>query len=186
VLAVHRGAVLSILLVSTVARADRVVGPRVRGHSKVTERTALRLSHVAIGDEVEPRELPRIQEALLSSELFESVGVALEPAAGGVVVVATADDKHSWVAAPMVYVLPGNFAVGAGFAENDLRGEEHNIFLYGQIGTRDTFFSGTFLVPQVADTHRFMRFDVLPSHRVTDEYEGRSLEAYFELGLTDF
>lgn len=160
-----------MLLVATVAHADRIVGFRVRGHSKVTERLLERLSHVAEGDEVGTSDLPRIRAALLSSELFTSADVALEPAAGGVQVVATVDDKHSWVAAPTLYVLPGNFAVGAGFAENDFRGEGEKILLYGQIGTRDTFFFGTFLVPQLGDTHLFARFDVLPSYRVTDEYD---------------
>jgi outer membrane protein assembly factor BamA len=168
---VHVGVVLSILLVSTVARADRIVGFRVRGHSKVTERTLERLSHVALGDDVGPRDLPQIQAALLSSELFESIAVTLEPAAGGVVVVATVDDKHSWIAAPTVYILPGNRAVGVGFAENDFRGEDEKILLYGQLGTRDSFFFGTFLEPQIGDTHLFARFDLLPSFRVNDEYD---------------
>ena len=164
-------AVVSVLALSAVASAERVVGFRVRGHSKVTERTIARLSHVAIGDDVQPRDLAQLQAALLSSELFEAIDVTLEPAPGGVVVIATADDKHSWIAAPTVYVLPGNFAVGAGFAENDFRGEDEKILLYGQLGTRDTFFFGTFLVPQLGDSRLFARFDVLPSYRVTDEYD---------------
>ena len=168
---VRAGVVLSILLTSTLARADRIVGFVVRGHSKVTQRTIERLSHVAIGDDVGPHDLPQIQTALLSSELFESVGVTLEPAAGGVLVVATAEDKHSWVAAPTLYVLPGNLAVGAGFAENDFRGEDEKILLYGQLGSRDTFFYGTFLEPQIGTTHLFARFDVLPSYRANDEYD---------------
>ena len=167
-------AVCSIWLICVapaVAYAEPVVGFRVRGHSKVTERTLARLSHVAIGDDVQPRDLAQIQAALLSSELFEAVDVTLEAAPGGVVVIATADDKHSWIAAPTVYVLPGNLAVGAGFAENDFRGEDEKILLYGQLGTRDTFLFGTFLVPQIGDTHLFVRFDVLPSYRVNDEYD---------------
>jgi outer membrane protein assembly factor BamA len=160
-----------LLLISSVAGADRVVGFRVQGHSKVTARALARLGHVAIGDDVAPHDTGPIQAALLSSELFESVDVALEPAAGGVVVVATVDDKHSWVAAPTVYVLPGTFAVGAGFAENDFRGEDEKILLYGQIGNRETFFFGTYLVPQVAGTHAFVRLDLLPTYRINDEYD---------------
>jgi outer membrane protein insertion porin family len=190
---VRTGAVLSILLVSAAARADRIVGFRVRGDSKVTERTMERLSHVATGDEVGPGDLPQIRAALLSSELFTAVDVALEPAAGGVVVIATVDDKHSWVAAPTLFVLPGSFAVGAGFAENDFRGEDEKILLYGQLGTRETFFYGTFLVPQLGDTHLFARVDVLPSYRVSDEYDNTdarspvivrtSTETYLDAGL---
>ncbi len=174
---VHAGAALSILLISTVAHADRVVGFRVRGHSKVTPRTVERLSHVAVGDDVQPRDLPQIQAALLSSELFESIDVTLEPGAGGVVVIATADDKHSWIAAPTVYVLPGNRAVGLGFAENDFRGEDEKILLYGQLGTRDSFFFGTFLEPQIGETPLFARFDVYPSFRVNDEYDNSARSA---------
>ncbi|TMQ05939.1 MAG: hypothetical protein E6J90_47570 [Deltaproteobacteria bacterium] len=173
----HAGAALSILLISTVAHADRVVGFRVRGHSKVTPRTVERLSHVAVGDDVQPRDLPQIQAALLSSELFESIDVTLEPGAGGVVVIATADDKHSWIAAPTVYVLPGNRAVGLGFAENDFRGEDEKILLYGQLGTRDSFFFGTFLEPQIGETPLFARFDVYPSFRVNDEYDNSARSA---------
>ena len=62
----------------------------------------------------------RLERDLLSSELFEKVTVTLEEAPGGVIVVAHLDDKHSWIVAPTLFVLPSNFAVGVGFAENNL------------------------------------------------------------------
>jgi hypothetical protein len=45
-----------------------VVGFRMRGKTKVTERTGRYLSRVSPGERVGPSDLPRIQQAFLSSE----------------------------------------------------------------------------------------------------------------------
>jgi outer membrane protein insertion porin family len=170
-------AVILILTASTIANADRIVGFRVRGHSKVTERTIELLGHRALGDDVAPADIPEVTAALLSSELFETVVVTLEPTGGGTIVVATVEDKQSWIAAPTVYVLPGSYAVGAGFAESDFRGEDQKILLYLQVGNRETFFFGTYLDPKVAGSDFFLRFDLLPRYRVNDEYDNHDARA---------
>ncbi|TMQ10861.1 MAG: hypothetical protein E6J91_25060, partial [Deltaproteobacteria bacterium] len=59
-----------------------IVGFAVRGDSKVQPRTVGYLAHIAVGDLVGPADIPAIQQALLSSELFTTVSVALEPAPG--------------------------------------------------------------------------------------------------------
>ncbi len=66
-----------------------IVAFGVRGPSKLTDETAGYLAHVAVGERITSRDLPRITEALLSSELFEQVTVTLEPVADAVVVVCT-------------------------------------------------------------------------------------------------
>src|SRR5262245_31371815 len=69
-----------------------IVGFEVRGPSKVKPQTLGYLSHTAIGDLVGPADVPQLEQALLSSELFKTVSVSLEPAPGdtspGVIVVA--------------------------------------------------------------------------------------------------
>jgi outer membrane protein insertion porin family len=151
-----------------------IVGFAVRGKSEVQPRTIGYLAHVAIGDLVGPGDVPQLQQALLSSELFTTVSVALEAAPGdpspGVIVAVTADDKHSWIIAPTAFALPGNLAFGLGYAENNFRGLDQKILLYGQIGTRTSLFFGTFLDPSYRGTHLTWRTDIYLFRRHIDEY----------------
>lgn len=52
------------------------------------------------------------------------------------------------------------------------------ILLYGQIGTRYTFFFGTFLVPQIGSTHRFARLDLDAGHIALRRGEGNAQRDY--------
>ena len=155
---------------TAISDAKPVVGFRMRGRTKTTERTAQYLSHVDLGELVGPADLPRIQQAFLSSELFETVAISLEDAPGGVLVVATVKDKHSWIIAPAVFLLPGRRSFGIGFAENNLRGQNQKLLLYGQIGDRESQFFGTYLDPSVQGTPFTYRFDVYVYRRIASEY----------------
>lgn len=156
------------------APARPLVGFVVRGSSEVRPRTIGYLAHVAVGDLIGPGDLPHLEQALLSSELFKTVSVALEPAPGdpspGVLVVVTAEDKHSWIVAPTAFALPGNLAFGVGYAENDFRGLDQKFLLYGQIGTRTSLFFGTFLDPSYHGTKLTWRTDLYTFRRNIDEY----------------
>ena len=155
-----------------------IAGFEVRGDTKIRPRTIGYLAHVAIGDRVGPGDLAALQQALLSSELFTQVRVALQPAPGsiptsgspGVIVVVTADDKHSWIVAPTAFALPGNVAFGAGFAENDFRGLDQKFLIYGQVGTRNSLLFGTFLDPSYHGTQLTWRTDLYLFRRNIDEY----------------
>ncbi|MDX2087438.1 MAG: BamA/TamA family outer membrane protein [Kofleriaceae bacterium] len=147
-----------------------VIGFRMRGKTKTTERTARYLSRIDLGDDIGPSDLPRLHQAFLSSELFETVSVSLERAAGGYLVVATVKDKHSWIIAPTLYVLAGARALGVGFAENNLRGQNQKLLLYGQIGDRDSMLFGTYLDPSVAGTPLIYRYDFYSYRRVVREF----------------
>ena len=148
-----------------------VVGFSMRGDTKTTDRTARFLSHLKVGEWVGPGDIPRIQEAFLSSELFKTVAVSLEDAPGGVIVVATVDDKHSWIIAPAVFLLPGRRSFGVGFAENNLGGQNQKLLLYGQLGDRESQFFGTYLDPSVQGTPFTWRFDIYLYRRIASEYE---------------
>jgi outer membrane protein assembly factor BamA len=152
------------------ADAKPLVDVRVRGDTKVTARTAMRLARLERGDLVSVDMLPQLQAALLSSELFKSVTVWLEDAPGGVVLVATLDDKLSWIAAPTLYFLPNNWSVGVGYAENDLFGDDKKLLLYGQVGNVNSLFFGTYLDPAFRGTQLQLRFDLYFAHRRLIEY----------------
>jgi outer membrane protein assembly factor BamA len=168
---------------ATPAPPRRIAGFAVRGDSKVRPKTLGYLSHTEIGDLIGPDDLPRIEQALLSSELFETVSVTLEPAPGdpgpdpksprgvsGVIVVATCVDKLSWIVAPTAFALPGNLAFGAGYVENDFRGTGQKYLLYGQIGTQTSLFFGTFLDPSYHGTKLTWRTDLYAYRRLIREY----------------
>jgi outer membrane protein insertion porin family len=154
--------------------ARPIVGFEVRGDSKVQPRTIGYLAHVAIGDRVGLADVPALEQALLSSELFTSVHVELQPAPGdpspGMIVVVTADDKHSWIVAPTAFALPGNLAFGVGFAENDFRGLDQKILVYGQVGTLTSLLFATFLDPSYHGTQLTWRTDLYLFRRNIDEY----------------
>jgi outer membrane protein insertion porin family len=151
-----------------------IVGFAVRGRSKLEPQTLGYLSHTEIGNLIDPSDIPRIQQALVSSELFKTVAVSIEPAPGdpspGVILVATVTDKHSWIVAPTVFALPGNTAVGFGYAENNFRGLNQKYLLYGQIGTRTSLLFGTFLDPAYRGTKLTWRTDLYVFRRALGEY----------------
>ncbi|HLL24076.1 MAG TPA: hypothetical protein VK427_18215, partial [Kofleriaceae bacterium] len=147
-----------------------IVGFRVRGDSKVRERTLGFLAHVRVGDRVSATDLPRLTSALISSELFEKVTVTLEEAPGGYLVVATLDDKHSWFAAPTLYLLGERRAAGIGFVENNLLGYNQKLLLYGQYGSHDSILFATYLDPSVSGSPFTWRFDIYGYQRQVDEY----------------
>jgi outer membrane protein assembly factor BamA len=147
-----------------------LVDVRVEGATKVTEETATRLARIELGDRVDPTMVPRLQSALLSSELFKQVAVRLEPAPGGYVMVATLTDKLSWIAAPTLYLLPDNWSVGVGYAENNLFGEDKKLLLYGQLGNKTSMFFGTYLDPAFRGSKLQLRFDLYFVHRTITEY----------------
>ncbi len=147
-----------------------VVGFRVEGDTKVTTTAIGYLAHVHLGDPVTPATIPLLAQALMSSELFKTATVTLKEAPGGYTIVARLEDKLSWIIAPTVYVLPSSYAVGLGYAENNLLGEDQKLLLYGQIGNRSTFVFGTYLDPRVAGTPLQIRYDLYFLRHVEDEY----------------
>lgn len=176
-------ALVVALLIAGAAYGDgdaprAIAGFRVRGHSKVKERTIEYLAHVRVGDPITSADIPRIQAALISSELFETVKVTLEPAADGktVLVVATVEDKLSWIIGPTLYLLPSNKAFGIGYVENDLGGRDQKMILYGQLGTESSIFFGTFLDPSVHGTRWQYRIDTYLERRQIDEYANPMLD----------
>lgn len=171
----RRACLFAVCLAGTVARADTseprpVVGFRVRGDSKLRERTLGFLAHLERGDLVGAASLPQIKAALISSELFEKVTVTLEEAPGGYLVVATLEDKHSWFAAPTLYLLGKRRAIGAGFIENNLGGFNQKLLAYAQYGTHESILFLTYLDPSVSGTPFTWRFDIYGYHRQIDEY----------------
>jgi outer membrane protein insertion porin family len=149
---------------------NRIAGFAVRGHSSLRARMVGYLAHVKKGDPISPSQIPQLEAAMLSSELFETVKITLEDSPEGTIVVATLDDKWSWVVAPTLYVLGANQAVGVGYVENNLFGLDQKLVLYGQLGNRTSFFFGTYLDPAVAGTPLILRFDVYTLRREIDEY----------------
>jgi hypothetical protein len=84
--------------------------------------------------------------------------------------IGTLRGMESLIAAPTVYVLPSNRAIGVGYAENDLFGENRKVLLYGQLGNHTSMFFGTYLIPYVRGTPLQLRFDLYLLDHDIDEY----------------
>jgi outer membrane protein assembly factor BamA len=150
--------------------ARPIVAFRMHGDTKTQDTTALYLSHRDLGDVIGPSDIPALEGAFVSSELFERVKVTLEDAPGGYVVVVDVSDKHSWVIAPTVFALPGRSSLGVGFAENNFRGLNQKLLFYGQLGDRESLLFLTYLIPQMRGTPLSARFDIFLYDRVSQEY----------------
>lgn len=150
-----------------------LVALHVEGDTKVTVTTALRLARLSLGEPITSAMLPRIEQALLTSNLFKSVKLRLEDVddGAGVILVTTFDDKLSWIVAPTLYLLPSSWSFGVGFAENNLFGDEKKLLLYGQVGNQTSLFFGTYFDPAVWGSKLQLRFDVYLLHRSIVEYE---------------
>lgn len=163
------------MLVSSAAAAPGpdlrpIVGFRVEGDSKVVPETLGYLMRVEIGDVVTTSDIPELERALVSSDLFKTVLVRYEDAPGGVVVVGVLRDKHSWIVMPTAYLLSSNWAVGLGYAENNLFGENKKLLLYVQAGEINSFFIGAYVIPSLRGSRMSLRFDTYLQRRIYNEY----------------
>jgi outer membrane protein assembly factor BamA len=150
-----------------------LAGFAVRGASKVKPQTLGYLAHVELGELIGDPDLARITQALTSSELFKQIEVTLEDAPGAanhVILVATAVDKQSWIIAPAIFALPGNTAIGVGYAENNFEGLGQKFLIYAQLGTRTSLLFATFLDPSYRGSKLTWRTDLYSFHRAIDEY----------------
>lgn len=171
--------VIWLALIAT-ARADslavaldpprKIVGFEVRGKTKLKLRLLPYLSHLEEGDYVRQRDIAKIERALISSDLFHTADVVFEDAPGGVIVVATLKDRHSWLVAPTFYLQSGQRSLGVGYVDSNFRGLNQKTVLYGQIGERDNLVFGTFLDDNVKGTDVIIRTDLYAYSRLVNEY----------------
>ncbi len=171
---------IMLALATTSARADavdvaldpprKIVGFAVRGKTKLKLRLVPYLSHLEEGDWVRERDRAKIRRALISSDLFHTAEVTYEAAPGGVIVVATLKDRHSWLIAPTFYFQSGKNSLGVGYVDSNFRGLNQKTVLYGQIGQRDNLLFGTFLDDNVKGTELIIRTDVYAYSKLIDEY----------------
>lgn len=172
--------VLWIALQVSIARGDsldvaidqprKIVGFAVRGKTKLKLRLLPYLSHLEEGDYVRRRDEAKIERALISSDLFHTAEVTFEDAPGGVIVVATLRDRHSWLVAPTFYLQSGQRSLGVGYVDSNFRGLNQKAVLYGQIGERDNLIFGTFLDDNVRGTDLIIRADIYAYSKQIDEY----------------
>lgn len=158
------------------ARAQTIASTTIRaieveGNTKTTDDTVLLIAGVDIGDRFDHAMIDRIRADLVDSGLFKAVEVNYAPAPeGGVLLVITAEDKHSWIVAPTYYNQPTNQGGGLGFGENNLFGENKKLLVYGQIATGDSFFVAGYIDPSIRGTRFHWQADVYLKRERSIEY----------------
>ncbi len=169
-----RFAVLACTLAASPAWAGDTPRPivafRVEGDTKLTEETLWLLMRVERGTPVTAAQISELEKNVFSSELFKSVKIRFEDAADGVIVIATLVDKHSWIVMPTAYLLSSNWAVGAGFAENNLFGENKKLLLYAQLGELNNYFVGAYVIPSFRGSRLSLQFDTFLQSRQENEF----------------
>jgi outer membrane protein assembly factor BamA len=148
----------------------KVVGFELRGKTKLKLRVLPYLAHLELGDYVRDRDRARIKAYLISWDLFASAEVTLEEAPGGVTVVATLKDRHSWLVAPTFYLQSGQRSLGVGYVDSNFRGLNQKVLAYGQIGERDNLIFGTFLDDNVKGSDLILRADIYAYSKQISEY----------------
>ncbi|MBA2542502.1 MAG: BamA/TamA family outer membrane protein [Deltaproteobacteria bacterium] len=148
----------------------KVVGFALKGKTKLKLRVLPYLAHLEVGDYVRERDRPKIKRALISWDLFATAEVTYEESPGGVVVVATLKDRHSWLIAPTFYLQSGKRSLGVGYVDSNFRGLNQKAVMYGQIGERDNLVFGTFLDDNVKGTDLIIRTDFYAYSKLIDEY----------------
>ncbi len=172
-----RIALLVGLCVAGVVHADGLEGQKISeilvvDNSKTGADTVILISDIGVGDTFTYDIVAKAKINLQSSGLFKEVDVfAVESPKGGVQLTLRAVDKMSWIIAPTAYFDPGNVGGGLAYGENNLGGENKKLLLYGQIATADSLFLGVYLVPSIAGSRFFWRFDTLLRHTVVTEYD---------------
>jgi outer membrane protein insertion porin family len=143
----------------------------IEDNTKTTDDTVLLIARVAVGDRFQHEMLDRIRADLVNSGLFKSVEVNYAPAPeGGVILVISAQDKHSWIVAPTYYNQPTNQGGGLGFGENNLFGENKKLLIYGQIATGDTFLVAGYIDPSIRGTRFHWQADLYLKRERSIEY----------------
>ncbi len=148
----------------------KIVGFEVRGKTKLKLRVLPYLAHLEVGDYVRDRDRSRIKAWLISWDLFATADVTYEEAPGGVIVVATLKDRHSWLVAPTFYLQSGQRSLGVGYVDSNFRGLNQKVLAYGQIGERDNLVFGTFLDDNVKGSDLILRADVYAYSKQISEY----------------
>jgi outer membrane protein insertion porin family len=166
-----------LLLVATaparaqVMAASPIVAIEVEDNTKTTDETVLLIAGVEVGELFQHEMVERIRADLVNSGLFKSVEVTYAPSPdGGVVLVISAQDKHSWIVAPTYYNQPTNKGGGLGFGENNLFGENKKLLIYGQIATGDSFFVVGYIDPSIQGTRFHWQADLYLERERSIEY----------------
>jgi len=153
------------------ARADEIKEIVVEDNKKTTSDTVQLIAHIDVGDDWTPEMADVVKTRLVSSGLFKDVEVFWDPVPGGVRIHILVKDKHSWVVAPAYYNQPTNRAIGVGYGENNLFGENQKLLLYGQIAfPGDSFFVGAWQDPSIAGSHFYVDLDTFDKHTRNIEY----------------
>jgi len=158
-------------LANALDRPHAIVGFKVRGKSKLKPRALGYLLHLDKGDYVRQRDTRELAGQLISSELFETAEVVLEPSGDGVVLVAILKDRHSWLVAPTFYLQSGDRSLGVGYVDSNFRGLNQKALVYAQIGERDNILFATFLDQNVRGTNLTLRADLYGYSKHVSEYE---------------
>ncbi len=157
-------------LVPALAEAQPIKNIEVVDNTKTTDETVILIADISKGDNFNPRMVNRIRSDLVSSGLFKSVNITYSPVPGGVKLIISARDKHSWIVAPTYYNQPTNKGGGFGFGENNLFGENKKLLLYGQVATGDTFFIGAYIDPSIRGTRFKWQLDLYLKRERSIEY----------------
>ncbi len=143
---------------------------KVEDNTKTTDDTVILVAGVEVGDPFKPDMIDRIRADLVGSGLFKNVQVTYGPTTGGIELIISAEDKHSWIVAPTYYNQPTNQGGGLGFGENNLFGENKKLLVYGQIATGDSFFIAGYIDPSIRGTRFKWQADLYLKRERSIEY----------------
>ncbi len=142
-----------------------ILAVRVINNTKTDSVTVEYLAGIKLGEPLSGALVDGFKQHLLNSELFKEVNVYWESykkdGQEGVRIVLAAQDKLSWVLAPVASYSSNNYGGGAVFAHGNVFGHNKKLVVFGDYTTLEKLLFLAYLDPNILHTRFYYRVDAL-------------------------
>jgi outer membrane protein insertion porin family len=143
----------------------------IKGNVKTDSNTIEYLAGVKIGDVLSEELVYNAKIRLQSSGLFREVEITWDGSPlGGARLQILAQDKQSWVIAPIAFASDGNYGGGLIFAHGNLFGQNKKLLVYADYTTTEKLLFVALLDPNIRNSRFYYRADLLIRRDTIREY----------------
>ena len=187
---------LPLLLVAALPAAALAAGTvqeiSVEGNTRTSRQVILRALDVRPGDTVDDAALPALRQRVYNLRLFREVEIATRPAAAGVVLAVSVEERWTLVPIPFAGASEGSFRAGLALLESNLLGRNKQLVVVGAYASRGSTARVIYRDPAVLGTRGVLALDLVAEDVEREQADGfdviyawrdRRLEASVRPGL---